>query len=197
LCGATAIEDKLQDGVPEAIDKLRRANIKLWMLTGDKRETAINIGHSCRLIKDYSTITILDKDADEDLGKKMSAATFEISTGRVAHSVVVVDGGTLAFIDADATLKSLFFDLTVLTDSVVCCRASPSQNAYLVKSTRTKVEGPITLAIGDGANDIAMIQEAHIGVGITGKEGPQAARSSDYSFAQSRFLLKFLHVHGH
>ena len=66
LLGATAIEDKLQDGVSEAIDKLRRAGIKLWMLTGDKRETAINIGYSCRLIKDYSTVVVLSNDEGRD-----------------------------------------------------------------------------------------------------------------------------------
>ncbi|KAL7276134.1 drs2 neo1 protein [Rhizina undulata] len=195
LSGATAIEDKLQKGVPEAIDKLRRAGIKLWMLTGDKRETAINIGHSCRLIKDYSTITILDKE-DGDISQKMAAAILEINGGTIAHSVVVVDGGTLARIEEDETLSSLFFDIAILTDSVVCCRASPSQKASLVKTIRTKVNKSVTLAIGDGANDIAMIQEAHVGIGITGKEGLQAARVSDYSMAQFRFLLKFLLVHG-
>src|SRR5204862_1526241 len=77
LAGATGIEDKLQKGVPEAIDKLRRANIKLWMLTGDKRETAINIGHSCRLVKDYSTVTTLDHEAS-DVERTMAASAINI-----------------------------------------------------------------------------------------------------------------------
>lgn len=195
LGGGTAIEDKLQKGVAETIDKLRRAGIKLWMLTGDKRETAINIGYSCRLIKDYSIITILDKN-DNDVEKRMAAAILEINSETIAHSVVVVDGATLADIEADETLKTLFFDLAILTDSVICCRASPSQKASLVKAIRKKVDKSVTLAIGDGANDIAMIQEAHVGIGITGKEGLQAARVSDYSIAQFRFLLKLLLVHG-
>ena len=195
LAGATAIEDKLQSGVPEAIDKLRRANIKLWMLTGDKRETAINIGQSCRLIKDYSTITILDHEAGE-VSQRIAAAIIDLSHNSVAHSVVVVDGQTLALIEAEETVWNLFVDLAVLVDSVICCRASPSQKASLVKAIRRKVKGSITLAIGDGANDIAMIQEAHVGIGITGKEGLQAARTSDYSIAQFRFLLKLLLVHG-
>lgn len=195
LGGATAIEDKLQKGVPDAIDKLRRAGIKLWMLTGDKRETAINIGHSCRLIKDYSSVIILDK-RDGYIERKMAEAILEINAGKVAHSVVVVDGSTLTSIDEDETLKSLFFDIAIITDSVICCRASPSQKASLVKTIRTKVNKSVTLAVGDGANDIAMIQEAHVGIGITGKEGLQAARVSDYSMAQFRFLLKFLLVHG-
>ena len=195
LVGATAIEDKLQDGVPEVIDKLRRAQIKMWMLTGDKRETAINIGHSCRLIKDYSAITILDHETG-DFVPRIAAATLEISRGQAAHSVVVIDGQTLGMIEADETVKKLFIDLAVLVDSVICCRASPSQKASLVHAIRKHVKNAVTLAIGDGANDIAMIQEAHVGIGITGKEGLQAARTSDYSIAQFRFLLKLLLVHG-
>ena len=195
LIGATAIEDKLQKGVPDAIDRFRRAGIKLWMLTGDKRETAINIGHSCRLIKDYSTVIILDHEQGE-LPSRMTEAVAGINDQRTAHSVLVVDGQTLGLIEADPALKALFTDLAILADSVICCRASPSQKAALVKTIRTKVKGSVTLAVGDGANDIAMIQEAHLGIGIAGKEGLQAARSSDYSIAQFRFLLKLILVHG-
>ena len=195
LAGATAIEDKLQQGVPETIDKLRRANIKLWMLTGDKRETAINIGHSCRLIKDYSKVIILDTTLST-VEKLMATSLLEIGQGSIAHSVVVVDGQTLSDIESNETLSQLFFSLAVHADSVICCRASPSQKALLVKKIRLRVNGSVTLAIGDGANDIAMIQEAHVGIGITGKEGLQAARISDYSIAQFRFLQKLLLVHG-
>ena len=195
LAGATAIEDKLQRGVPEAIEKLRRAKIKLWMLTGDKRETAVNIGHSCRLIKDYSSITVLDHETGE-VSQRIAAATIDISNGHVAHSVVIVDGHTLAQINSSEPLHKLFVSLAILVDTVICCRASPSQKASLVSSIRRQVDNAITLAIGDGANDIAMIQEAHVGIGITGKEGLQAARTSDYSIAQFRFLTKLLLVHG-
>ncbi|KAL4735210.1 hypothetical protein BDV11DRAFT_196507 [Aspergillus similis] len=195
LTGATAIEDKLQKGVPEAIDKLRRANIKLWMLTGDKRETAINVGHSCRLVKDYSTLVILDQEMG-NVEESIANLTKDILNKTVAHSVVVVDGQTLSMIEGDETLRAAFFKLAILVESVICCRASPKQKAFLVKSIRRQVQDSVTLAIGDGANDIAMIQEAHVGIGITGKEGLQAARISDYSIAQFRFLLKLLLVHG-
>lgn len=195
LAGATAIEDKLQKGVPESIDKLRRANIKMWMLTGDKRETAINIGHSCRLIKDYSTVVVLDHEAGE-VEQNIAAALVSIQGGGIAHTVIVVDGQTLAMIEAEPSVRELFFDLAIVADSVVCCRASPSQKALLVHAIRKRVNKSVTLAIGDGANDIAMIQEAHVGIGITGKEGLQAARTSDYSIAQFRFLTKLLLVHG-
>lgn len=62
LIGATAIEDKLQDGVPEAIATLLKADINIWVLTGDKQETAINIGYSCRLISQGMQIIILNED---------------------------------------------------------------------------------------------------------------------------------------
>ncbi|KAL4788281.1 hypothetical protein BJX76DRAFT_316029, partial [Aspergillus varians] len=195
LTGATAIEDKLQKGVPETIDKLRRANIKLWMLTGDKRETAINVGHSCRLVKDYSTLVILDQELG-NVEQAIAKLTTDITNKTVAHSVVVVDGQTLSMIEEDEVLRAAFFKLAILVESVICCRASPKQKAFLVKSIRRHVQDSVTLAIGDGANDIAMIQEAHVGIGITGKEGLQAARISDYSIAQFRFLLKLLLVHG-
>ncbi|ODV95092.1 hypothetical protein PACTADRAFT_76664 [Pachysolen tannophilus NRRL Y-2460] len=197
LLGATAIEDKLQVGVAETVEKLRRAGIKMWMLTGDKRETAINIGYSCSLIKDYSTVVVLSNDDGVDsLSEKMTAVSLEIDAGSVAHSVVVIDGATLTDIESDMTLMTLFVELGIKADSVVCCRASPSQKANMVLSVRKKNKEKVTLAIGDGANDIAMIQSADIGIGITGKEGLQAARSSDYSIAQFRYLLKLLLVHG-
>lgn len=195
LAGATAIEDKLQEGVPETIDRLRRAYIKMWMLTGDKRETAITIGYSCRLIKDFSKLVILDSVAG-DIGELITVTTSAIVAGGVAHSVIVIDGQTLSTIGADEALHALFLELAILADSVICCRASPSQKSSLVKAIRTKVKGSVTLAIGDGANDIAMIQEAQVGIGLTGKEGHQAARVSDYSIARFRFLAKLLLVHG-
>jgi phospholipid-translocating ATPase len=196
LAGATAIEDKLQKGVPETVDKMRRANIKIWMLTGDKRETAINIAHSARICKSYSEVVILDHKIGE-VEQRMASTLLDITKGSIPHSVIVVDGATLAEIEGNDTLSMLFFDLVVISDSVICCRASPSQKAALVKKIRTKVKGSLTLAIGDGANDIAMIQEAHVGIGVSGKEGLQAARISDYSIAQFRFLQKLLLVHGH
>lgn len=195
LLGATAIEDRLQDGVAESIEKIRRAGIKMWMLTGDKRETAINIGYSCKLIYDYSTLVVLTKN-DENIVSKMNAVSQEIDYDNIAHCVVVIDGATLAIFESNPTLLSVFIELCTKTDSVICCRASPSQKAMLVTNIRNTDKDLVTLAIGDGANDIAMIQSADIGVGIAGKEGLQASRSSDYSIAQFRFLMKMLFVHG-
>ncbi|PHH76107.1 hypothetical protein CDD83_4319 [Cordyceps sp. RAO-2017] len=200
LAGATAIEDKLQEGVAETIDKLRRAGIKVWMLTGDKRETAINIGHSARLCKPYSEVYVLDAAGPgglEGLREALTATLTDVCRGMVPHSVVVVDGQTLAAVEADAAgLAALFGDLAVRVDSVICCRASPAQKAALVKSIRRRLAGSMTLAVGDGANDIGMIQASHVGVGISGREGLQAARIADYAVAQFRFLQRLLLVHG-
>ncbi|KAG0031427.1 hypothetical protein BGZ81_001265 [Podila clonocystis] len=196
MTGATAIEDKLQVGVPETIDKLRRAGIRLWMLTGDKRETAINIGYSCRLIKDYSSTIILDVPTQAQAHRAMNKAMKDVNKGKSRHVVVVIDGATLGIVEQSPELMELFVELGIRADSVICCRVSPAQKAVVVKTVRAKCKNTVTLAIGDGANDIAMIQEANVGIGITGKEGLQAARSSDYSIAQFRFLERLLFVHG-
>ncbi|KAM3415721.1 Phospholipid-transporting ATPase [Cercospora zeina] len=191
LLGASAIEDKLQDGVPETIDRLQRANIRIWMLTGDKRETAINIAHSARICQPASLIYILDTTKG-DLQSQMNEIVHETDS----HRVVVVDGQTLAVIDTDTQLRLIFFTTLIANvDSVIVCRASPAQKADIVKGIRARLPG-LTLAIGDGANDVAMLQSAHVGVGISGKEGLQAARVADFSIAQFRFLQRLLLVHG-
>ncbi|KAH9884700.1 P-type ATPase [Xylariomycetidae sp. FL2044] len=194
LVGATAIEDKLQHGVPETIDKLRRANVKIWMLTGDKRETAINIAHSARLCQPASDIFIIDSNKGS-LEAQMHGIMEDIRTG-CTHSVVVVDGQTLALMEQSVLLTDLFYTLIPTVDSVICCRASPAQKSLIVKAIRSRVPKALTLAIGDGANDLAMISASHVGVGISGKEGLQAARVADYAIAQFRFLQRLLLVHG-
>jgi phospholipid-translocating ATPase len=201
LIGASAIEDKLQKGVPETIDKLRRANIKIWMLTGDKRETAINIAHSATLCRPGSDLFTLDVEKGS-LDVQLTDLAEELQTGSV-HSVVVIDGKTLGVVEKSPTLSKQFYAVMLQVDSVICCRASPSQKALLVTTVRSQLgsrHGPprhgVTLAIGDGANDLAMIQASHVGVGLSGKEGLQAARVADYSIAQFRFLQRLLLVHG-
>lgn len=194
LVGASAIEDKLQAGVPETIEKLRRANIKIWMLTGDKRETAINIAHSARICRPGSDIFILDT-VKGGLEAQIVAIMEDIQAGCL-HSVVVIDGHTLGEVEQSAKLKALFYTLIPTVDSVICCRASPAQKAAIVNAIRSRVPDALTLAIGDGANDLAMISASHVGVGISGKEGLQAARVADYAIAQFRFLQRLLLVHG-
>ncbi|KAL5615590.1 hypothetical protein BROUX41_005629 [Berkeleyomyces rouxiae] len=202
LVGASAIEDKLQKGVPETIEKLRRAHIKIWMLTGDKRETAINIAHSARVIKPGSDLFILDVSKGS-LGDQLHNIAEDVQT-ESAHSVVVIDGQTLSVVEQSPELSAQFYAVMPLVDSVICCRASPAQKALLVTTVRSQLKQlkgnlkhhGLTLAIGDGANDLAMISASHVGVGISGKEGLQAARVADFAIAQFRFLQRLLLLHG-
>jgi len=198
LLGATAVEDRLQDGVPECIEQLTAANIKIWMLTGDKEETAINIAVACKLLKpvEYMDHIIINKQT--------CPTREEIKTIMVTPSLskltkaLIVDGPSLLTITGDKELSDLLPDFTLQQcQSVVACRVSPDQKRQLVSLVKTRNPLVRTLAVGDGANDVAMIQEAHIGVGIKGEEGVQAVNSSDYAIAQFRYLEPLLLKHGH
>ncbi|KAL8052778.1 hypothetical protein ABFX02_05G027200 [Erythranthe guttata] len=214
LLGATAVEDKLQQGVPECIDKLAQAGIKIWVLTGDKMETAINIGYACSLLRqgmkqititlDKPEIAALEKTGDNDVIAKASKQSVvrQITEGKNQVDdlnsealALIIDGKSLAYA-LDEDVKKLFLELAIGCASVICCRSSPKQKALV---TRLVKEGTkkITLAIGDGANDVGMLQEADIGIGISGVEGMQAVMSSDIAIAQFRFLERLLLVHGH
>ncbi|KAF4932706.1 putative phospholipid-transporting ATPase [Colletotrichum fructicola] len=220
LVGASAVEDKLQKGVPETIEKLRQARIKIWMLTGDKRETAINIAHSTRICGPDTSLFVIDvKEGDLEL--QLTGITDAVqyrlgpsySDPSRAHAAVVIDGETLTCIEEPSAvrLRNVFISLMAMVDSVICCRASPAQKALLVNTIRkgspSEASGifswlkrgpkkPLTLAIGDGANDLAMISAANVGVGISGREGQQAARVADFSISQFRYLSKLMLVHG-
>ncbi|OXB60756.1 hypothetical protein ASZ78_016807 [Callipepla squamata] len=241
LLGATAIEDKLQDGVPETISKLSKADIKIWVLTGDKKETAENIGFSCELLTDETTICY-----GEDIRQVRNTKNFLCRS--LKCSVIIISAVTLPleccfkwcrrehiiFVKQNEILlekkkkkkKKLklkfprtaeekqkqiekkrraeaykeqqqknFVDLACECKAVICCRVTPKQKAMVVELVK-KYKKAITLAIGDGANDVNMIKTAHIGVGISGQEGMQAVMSSDYSFGQFRYLQRLLLVHG-
>ncbi|KAJ7143107.1 phospholipid-translocating ATPase [Mycena crocata] len=245
LLGATAIEDRLQDGVPETIEDLKRAGIKVWVATGDKLETAIAIGHSTNLIGKESNIIVIrgGDDGSRTVYEQMTRAVEEffpesgilddegvvvpahprtsssgsgqerphplrrVNTGissivgsnngdRPGGFVLVIDGAALGNALNDEGSKSLLLRLAMLCEGVICCRVSPLQKALVVRLVKDGV-GAMTLAIGDGANDVSMIQAADVGVGISGEEGLQAVNSSDYAIAQFRFLKRLLLVHGH
>ncbi|CAL8092193.1 unnamed protein product [Orchesella dallaii] len=200
LLGATAIEDKLQEKVPETIAALLKAGISVWVLTGDKQETAINIGHSCRLLTPTMELLIINRDSMDTTEEcllnyiaQLSAASNGVLP-KDNDAAVIVDGPTLKFA-LDPDLKDDFLKLCCSCRAVIVCRASPMQKAEIVELVTIRT-GAVTLAIGDGANDVAMIQKAHVGVGISGLEGLQASLASDYAIAQFRFLKKLLFVHG-
>ena len=215
LLGGTAIEDRLQDGVPSSIALLGQAGIKIWVLTGDKVETAINIGYSCNLLENDMTLLVIQlenfnkEEADmllsEHLEKNfgLKGTQEEIDEAKLHHEpttskfALVIDGEALGVVldEQNEGLRSKFVLLGKQCKSVLCCRVSPSQKAAVVELVKEKLD-VMTLSIGDGANDVAMIQEADVGVGIAGLEGRQAVMSSDYGIGQFRFLTRLMLVHG-
>uniref|UniRef100_A0A8I5YMC8 Phospholipid-transporting ATPase n=1 Tax=Pongo abelii TaxID=9601 RepID=A0A8I5YMC8_PONAB len=221
LLGATAVEDKLQEGVIETITNLSLANIKIWVLTGDKQETAINIGYACNMLTDdmNDVFVIAGNNAvevREELRKakqNLFGQNRNFSNGHVVcekkqqlelDSIVeetitgdyalIINGHSLAHA-LESDVKNDLLELACMCKTVVCCRVTPLQKAQVVELVK-KYRNAVTLAIGDGANDVSMIKSAHIGVGISGQEGLQAVLASDYSFAQFRYLQRLLLVHG-
>ncbi|CAM9616533.1 unnamed protein product [Discosporangium mesarthrocarpum] len=251
LLGCTAIEDKLQNGAGSCVADLQQAGIGVWMLTGDKEETAVNIGVACRLLRPESEADrvvinmdlrtgyrnmeeIRDRLEEEHLrhevlyNKKNTMMVPSDDRDRVSPNAwaqgrpprersLVIDGQSLILATHPGCRKELA-TFAMECSSVLCCRVSPDQKRELVALVREYKPGARTLAIGDGANDVAMIQGAHIGVGISGQEGMQvqfrtrtrdhqmcfilkrcfclAVNASDFAIAQFSFLRKLTLVHG-
>ncbi|XP_048196575.1 phospholipid-transporting ATPase IK [Perognathus longimembris pacificus] len=262
LLGATAIEDKLQDGVPEAIQCLKKANMKIWMLTGDKQETAVNIGFACQLLTENMLI-LEDQEISriletywESNNNLQAPPRRNLKSLPQINMAMVITGDFLdqlllslhrepqapvqnvvmdktrqepgqrrrrdflqtrrlswmwqnsrpprapAQSKASNTQESprvrqeqAFVDLACRCQVVICCRVTPKQKAQIVALVK-KYQQAVTLAIGDGANDVNMIKTADIGVGLAGQEGMQAVQNSDYVLAQFCFLKQLLLVHG-
>ncbi|KAI4365548.1 hypothetical protein MLD38_021525 [Melastoma candidum] len=237
LLGATAIEDKLQEGVPETIESLRQAGIKVWVLTGDKQETAISIGLSCKLLTSDMEVIVINGNSETNCRKLLldSKAKYGVKSPYASSEnwssknitekkdcelpdylkstktlssesrkgeceihgslALVIDGNSLVYI-LEKDLESELFDLATFCDVVLCCRVAPLQKAGIVDLIKSRTDD-MTLAIGDGANDVSMIQMADVGVGICGQEGRQAVMASDFAMGQFRFLKRLLLVHGH
>lgn len=198
LIGCAAIEDQLQDEVPETIESLQKAGINIWILTGDKQETAINIGHACRLLSDEISLIILNSDNITRLRHLVSQYKQILGNqfGQPGNNYgLVVLGESLMILFQSAGDVEDFVLLMLSCRAVICCRTTPKQKALVVKNVQKRTNF-VTLAIGDGANDVAMIQTASIGVGISGMEGLQAANAADYSIGQFKYLKKLLLVHG-
>ena len=317
LLGATAVEDALQEGVGDAIEALRQAGVATWVLTGDKMETAVNVGFSCRLLnsrqrrveiaprfvpplpagagagtaedleeadrvmahdvvaqlEDALAEAEMEEEEEEEVGsgeeekgkstassmgffssffsssnkkrrRAQGAVVVDANTNAASSTslpsasssvvgspppplaspaknrlprALVVDGAALAFLLADDARASELLSLALRSEAVVFCRVSPLQKALVTKllvskgpqmvsssssrkggngSGRTNSGGGVALAIGDGANDVGMIQAAAVGVGVAGNEGMQAVMAADFALAQFRFLVDLLLVHG-
>ena len=248
IIGATIVEDKLQDNVPETISDLRFANIKIWMLTGDKMDTAENIAKSCNLINEELTLFRLCGNSNSGFPDAITSVTdFQLrfsefkgrynSMEKPGKFAILIDEKMLARILPEdkntgvknegfrskisnvsksiiSTLKNkhesdhdnmeieegdeekLFMSIAKDAASVICCRVSPSQKSKVVLMMKRFYPSAVTLAIGDGGNDVPMIMEAHIGVGIYGEEGMRAVQSSDYAIGEFQFLRSLLLYHG-
>uniref|UniRef100_A0AC11CPE5 Uncharacterized protein n=1 Tax=Ovis aries TaxID=9940 RepID=A0AC11CPE5_SHEEP len=196
LLGATAIEDRLQARVPETITSLLKANIKIWVLTGDKQETAVNIAYSCKLLSGQMPRIQLNTNSLEATQQVINQNCQDLGAllGKENDLALIIDGKTLKHA-LHVEVRKCFLNLALSCRTVLCCRLSPLQKAEIVDVVKKQVKA-ITLAIGDGANDVGMIQTAHVGVGISGNEGMLATNNSDYAIAQFSYLEKLLLVHG-
>ena len=247
IIGATIVEDKLQDNVAETIRDLRLADIKIWMLTGDKMDTAENIAKSCNLINEEIYLFRLCGNPNSGFDDAITNITdFQLrfrefkgrfnSMGKIGKFAILIDEKMLAKIipenkdlsqtgthelymkhlSSKTKEKNQILDERQLSDdliydgddellfmciakdaaSVICCRVSPSQKSKVVLMMKRFNPKAVTLAIGDGGNDVPMIMEAHIGVGIYGEEGLRAVQSSDYAIGEFQFLRSLLLFHG-
>ncbi|XP_061842887.1 phospholipid-transporting ATPase VD isoform X2 [Nerophis lumbriciformis] len=204
LLGTTGIVDRLQEEVPETIESLQRAGIKVWVLTGDKQETAINIAYACRLLCPQDQLLTANCDSKEacvalleELKGEVECSAERASTKTPQGSgfSLVIDGRTLDWALQEEA-KSCFLEVTKSCKAVICCRSTPLQKSHVVRLVRDQLK-VMTLAVGDGANDVSMIQVADVGVGISGQEGMQAVMSSDFAISRFKHLSRLLLVHGH
>ena len=273
LIGGTVVEDKLQDKVPETIKELRSAGIKIWVLTGDKLDTAENIGHSCNLLSKEQklfTLKVMPGDNEkivkedpypemvqffcefqefiEGLIKKYNLDTkykfqkqktifdnnynddgfsdFDSQQGDENPSdkssyysskskivdfnsfnylkernflepfSIIIEAPILYGLFRDDEWTNNFMRIAYYSNTVICCRVSPSQKSEVIKKMKKFDKNAITLAIGDGGNDVSMIMEANIGIGIYGEEGMSAVQASDFSIGEFKFLRRLLFIHG-
>uniref|UniRef100_A0A3B3VRA5 Phospholipid-transporting ATPase n=1 Tax=Poecilia latipinna TaxID=48699 RepID=A0A3B3VRA5_9TELE len=225
LIGATAVEDQLQDEAAQTMEALQGAGMKVWVLTGDKMETAKSTCYACGLFKKNTELLELTLRTLEDGGRsreerlhdllleyhkkavqdappvKLGITRLKLASG---HDYgFIIDGASLSMVLSSSSepnsrrYKNLFLQICQNCTSVLCCRMAPLQKAQIVKLVKNSKGNPITLSIGDGANDVSMILEAHVGIGIKGKEGRQAVKNSDYAIPKLKHLKKLLLAHGH
>ncbi|KAL3105938.1 hypothetical protein niasHT_024995 [Heterodera trifolii] len=197
LVAVTAIEDKLQENVPLTIRTLLAAGIRIWMLTGDKLETAVQIAQSSSLCHKDTELMVLAERSFDTVLAKLQEYTLKSHQYLMTKTpfALVTDGASLHHA-VIGEARRIFAELILNCHSVICCRMTPMQKAEIVEIVKSLGNDKTVMAVGDGANDVAMIQAANVGVGISGVEGLQAASASDYSIAQFQFLQRLLLVHG-
>jgi phospholipid-translocating ATPase len=187
LLGVTGVEDLLQEDVQKSLVEIRNAGIKVWMLTGDKVETAICIARSTHLVANRKEIFKVIAP------NKIQTELKLIEFGQLEDTAMIIDGNTLQ-ICLDH-LKDKFVAAARNAPSVICCRCAPTQKAAIVELIK-KVTNKRTAAIGDGGNDVSMIQAADVGLGIVGKEGKHASLAADFSINQFSYCTQLILWHG-
>lgn len=195
LIGSTAVQDELQDQVTETIEAIKQASINVWMLTGDKLETAISVGVSCRLIVPSMQLHRLDACDLSEVQSELAKIQQEIDSDLAQSHAFALTGESLNFCLKHRETYNRLLKVATRCSSVICARSTPTQKAAVVHAIRSYTASTV-LAVGDGANDVRMIREANVGIGILGSDGVQASMASDYSLIQFHHLSKLLLVHG-
>lgn len=192
LLGVTGVEDKLQKDVKPSLELLRNAGIKIWMLTGDKVETARCVAVSAKLVSRTQYIhTITNLPAE--LSPSAAVDALSLLRSKPDSTALLIDGNSLAhFLTFH---QEAFISVAVLLPAVIACRCTPTQKADVANLIRQYTRKRVA-CIGDGGNDVSMIQAADIGIGIVGKEGRQASLAADFSITQFHHLTKLLVWHG-
>lgn len=188
LLGVTGVEDRLQKDVKPSLELLRNAGVKIWMLTGDKVETARCVAISARLVARGQHIEVMQR-----LRHKTQAQEALDLMRNKTDSCLLIDGESLALMLMH--FEAQFMSLAVLLPAVIACRCSPTQKADVALLIRRRTKKRVC-CIGDGGNDVSMIQAADVGIGIVGKEGRQASLAADFSITQFCHLTKLLVWHG-
>lgn len=188
IVGLTGVEDRLQDNVKQTLESIRNAGIKIWMLTGDKIETAISIAFSSRLLTRSDQYMIISncktkEEVDTNLNILMTRG----------YNCLVIDGSSLEIIIQNYLAK--FIDIAKNLTCLVGCRYSPTQKSIMASSLRLRAKETV-LCIGDGGNDVSMITSADIGVGLEGKEGSQASLAADFSLKNFSDVAELMFHHG-
>ena len=267
LLGGTVVEDKLQDNVPQTIRELKSAGIKIWILTGDKLDTAESIGYNCNLLSKRQKVFVLkimnneeeyiqfdksfkelnnffkdfqefiislvkkynlesnylnnnwvynsnirnysieihesDKNANKQSSKSFnfSSINFEIFNYLIDNKIlepfsIIIEAPVLNLLFRDEEVAKDFVKIAYYSNTVICCRISPSQKSQIIQKIKKFDKNAVTLAIGDGSNDVSMITEANIGVGIYGEEGMSAVQASDFAIGEFQLLKRLLFIHG-
>ncbi|KAJ2160334.1 putative aminophospholipid-translocase [Coemansia sp. RSA 552] len=188
LLGLTGVEDRLQDNVRTTLELLGNAGVRVWMLTGDKVETATCVAVSAKLVRRDQLIHVISglRSAHE-----VNAALETLRT--LNDCCLVIDGDSLQV--ALDFFRDEFVQVACRLSAVVCCRCSPTQKADIVRLIQRYTKKRV-LAVGDGGNDVSMIQQADVGVGLVGKEGKQASLAADFSVNQFSYLSRLLLWHG-